>query len=337
MGTHLNDKVWSCNVHPRDIKTVAHNALPFWKDVLTAWYSFSYDKCSSAMDQVIWRNSFIRVGNRPIEWVNAIKAGLIWLSQLYESNELISMEQACERYNLNFVQYHSIIAVIPQQWKDELSTTRMRPPHTVYHQLMNKKKVSAHIYCETTEESQVIENLLNRWQKEIPVNRESLQEAFRAIYVTSNSPKLRSFQYRLVHRAIITNTKLYQWKKVDSPNCTFCLKYPESYTHLFCECEMVKPLWKQIYLFHKEITGDEPVIDLSNINIMLNRIVVKRSDVCNLLCLIIKQYVYKQRCLNFKLSEHEVRQIFRKYKNIELYIAQKNNNLVKHKRKWKCT
>ena len=70
------------------------------------------------------------------------------------------------------------------------------------------------------------------------------------------STKLRSFQYRLINFAIVTNVQLCKWKVKDSPKCTFCNDKEETYLHLFAQCQTVHnylwmPLqkWLNYFLF----------------------------------------------------------------------------------------
>ena len=46
--------------------------------------------------------------------------------------------------------------------------------------------------------------------------------------------RVRSFYFKLFHKAIALNNFLYKIKRKDSPNCSFCKNAPETYTHLFC-------------------------------------------------------------------------------------------------------
>ena len=67
---------------------------------------------------------------------------------------------------------------------------------------------------------------------------------------------------------------------------------------------------------------------------MLNTITKGRHNVVNFICLLLKQYIYKQRCqeknLNFSAFQAHVKNI----ENTEKYIAIKHGKLDKHVRKW---
>ena len=55
---------------------------------------------------------------------------------------------------------------------------------------------------------------------------------FRNIKIITNYVKLRSFQYRMLCNAIVTNKLLYKWKIIESENCTFCKKRARNDTTL---------------------------------------------------------------------------------------------------------
>ena len=58
--------------------------------------------------------------------------------------------------------------------------------------------------------------------------------------------RLWSFYFKIFHRAIAFCDFLFKIKRIDSPECCFCQKVPETTIHIFCECDLVKPLWLEI-------------------------------------------------------------------------------------------
>ena len=68
-----------------------------------------------------------------------------------------------------------------------------------------------------------------------------------ALNVTLDT-KLRAFQHKFLNRIIYTNEKLFAFKIVDSPYCTFCENEVESTEQLFFFCNVVNIFWKEVYL-----------------------------------------------------------------------------------------
>ena len=58
------------------------------------------------------------------------------------------------------------------------------------------------------------------------------------------------------------------------------------------------------------------------------------TNIKNFLCLITKQYIYQQRCFKKKPILTELRDLIFQIRNIEKFIAKKNNKITKHNHKW---
>ena len=64
----------------------------------------------------------------------------------------------------------------------------------------------------------------------------SFLKAFKDMCSVTNIAKYRSFQYRLLHWAIVTNLRLQRWGMRSNDLCIFCGKSTGSYLHLFIYC-----------------------------------------------------------------------------------------------------
>ena len=65
--------------------------------------------------------------------------------------------------------------------------------------------------------------------------------------------KFRSFQYRVLQRALVTNIELKKWQIKESDLCTNCGEFRETISHLLVECEYSKELWDKV----KELVENE--------------------------------------------------------------------------------
>ena len=52
--------------------------------------------------------------------------------------------------------------------------------------------------------------------------------------------KIREFQYKVLNNIVFTNEKLFKFKILDSPLCSFCKREVESLEHLFYYCDVTK-------------------------------------------------------------------------------------------------
>ena len=315
----------------------------FWRDVLLAWSEYNQQTERRIENQMIWYNSRIRIKNTPVMWNDVYQRGLKYVHQLYEGRKFKSDEQVMEQYGLNKLRYNGLKLAIPKEWKDFFQSNPKisylpLPPHN--YDLINTvyiKGLSHKIYKFLQDDCMLIHNKYVKWRSELGVQYEqSIVEYAKEhanLYRVTNIPKYRSFQYRLLQRALITNVQLYKWKIVESPLCSFCGEYDETTIHMLWECKEVYPLWQRVVQFIKDNYGLDVNIDLQKI--IFNRIHPKIGSIANLICVITKQYIYKQRCCRNTINLSTLKSVIFNVENIEKYIACKNNRENIHYRKWR--
>ena len=157
---------------------------------------------------------------------------------------------------------------------------------------------------ESNKNKEISDNLLKaRWYKwtsdnAIECSFEDYIQSLSDINYVTNVPKLRSFQYRLLMNIIVTNKQLYAWGKAQNNLCTFCKSHKETVLHLFVECDLVQELWIDTWQDVKERFPCDHSIDLTVKCTLMSRPVAQKGHVYNLISLIVKQYIYRQRCLS---------------------------------------
>ena len=75
-------------------------------------------------------------------------------------------------------------------------------------------------------------------------------------FVVTTDTKIREFQYKLLNDIVFTNEKLFRFKMIDSPLCSFCKKDVESLEHFLFDCTFVESFWKTFtsWLTNQNIT-----------------------------------------------------------------------------------
>ena len=142
-----------------------------------------------------------------------------------------------------------------------------------------------------------------KWGQELNMDipyKEFIQ-GLRDIKCVTNITKLWSFQYRLLQRSLVTNVDLYIWEIKSSDLCSFCHNERETVIHLFITCNKVAEIWLAIKELMK--TFSEMPIHFGADTVLWNRLIyAPKGHVKNLICLVVKHYIYKQRCANAKLT-----------------------------------
>ena len=114
--------------------------------------------------------------------------------------------------------------------------------------------------------------------------------------------------------------------------CSFCNTHEETIYHILWECSFVQDLLNIFYEYCRArgiAMPRNPISFIFGLNID-----IKASETYSIF-LVLKSYVYRKRCLDGKLSIHELLVDIKTYISTLKYIATKNNELEDFKKKWK--
>ena len=140
--------------------------------------------------------------------------------------------------------------------------------------------------------------------------------------------KLQSFQFNIIHRCLVTNSKLWYFKLRDNNRCSFCNLCKETIEHLFWECPISKTVWLQLKDWFTNVIG--VTVILSATNILLGMADPTNRIPINHILMIVKYYIYTCRCKNDQPSiEGSIAKIKHCIK------VEKSANLVGHDQKWR--
>ena len=112
-----------CNVNPCDscLKVIKSN---FINEVVTSWFNtVLVNGNQNYHQQILWKNSSIRINNRVFFWKNWYDKGIKCFGDiLSENGSILSLTQFKEKFNLNvnFLNYFSLVHAIPQKWKRDV-------------------------------------------------------------------------------------------------------------------------------------------------------------------------------------------------------------------------
>ena len=121
-------------------------------------------------------------------------------------------------------------------------------------------------------------------------------EMYNKPFIVTTENKLRSFQYQILRRSLVTNKFLYLCKIKDNDSCYFCNNSCETIEHLFYECKNVQDFWRELartlqhvfnmrkYIVKKYILlGARDTENDTILNFLFNQMLEKRTS-CNQFC-----------------------------------------------------
>ena len=251
-----------------------------------------------------------------------------------------TFEELLERYriNTNFLQVQGLITAVrrcmPVPMPFEISP--------VYRPFI---PVSIHLVLQNNRGSKIFYNILNhtdtiatgkiKWNEQFNFTKNDWYNIYKLPFNITKNTKLQWLQYRVSHHILTTNSKLFKSGLVISPMCTFCNSDRETIVHLMWECHEVQDFLQDFETLLNALYIPFAINKQSILfGLINNRNVYYTTD--NIIILIIKQYIYRSRCLCKSLNVAALVNKIKEYYDIQKYIANKSDSLkVKFKNNWK--
>ena len=331
--SHISTKfVWNFGVEAlQNLRIKIMN--PFWRDVVSAWTSFTKD-FSLPEDYIcnenIFNSSVTKFKN--IKYASWERNGVKFVGDLLENGRLISWQRFKEKYNIYCMkfEYENLLRSLPNVVKNaQVTQLYQQPPLPARLQYLLSNTTFSRFFVKTSmnnkERSQTdIIRIKNKWIRDI--------ESFEPLSVLNvkksvSASRYTSFQFKLVMRILTTNTFLKIIRVQENDMCTFCQESRETLMHLFLTCSYVDKLWTEIerYLIKfgmgrlnksKKIFGDGK-------NELITHIVT-----------ITKYVIYDARRRNIRPCFNHVKASLVRDFITERYVAKKNENMEQFKKKW---
>ena len=166
--------------------------------------------------------------------------------------------------------------------------------------------------------------------EDFDMSEEEWTDVFLRPYICLRETKLQSFQYKIIHRIINCNKKLFNMKIKNSPVCTYC-DQTDDIGHFFFLCKDVYEFWGEICTRWNTLDYDGvdfPAYRNVKTIIFRSQDVTEGMAVLNFCIFYIKYYIYRQRLFRdnvFRL--HEIQTVIVAKLEIE------KKNLSKRKQK----
>ena len=165
--------------------------------------------------------------------------------------------------------------------------------------------------------------------KQVP----NVKDVYELPFKVTVENKLRSFQFKIIHNIIPTNLSLYKMNIKESPQCEHCLFQNETLVHMFLECSVVEPFWKDVITWWNIKRSD-------NINPSYTEILYgykpesKSFYALNHYLLIAKYHIFRTRNQSESPSLKVFLALLENKIKCERQMAIKNSNCRKYEAKW---
>ncbi len=262
-------------------------------------------------NQVIWNNRYITMENKSFEWKKWMESGIITVNDILGDNGVcLNHNEINIKFNVkgNFLNALQIRQSIPIKWRETLENSKSCTISNECYVVVNNKALplvktpSKTIYLKFVNRRRRSPTCIGKWTEEYPkfetASPELWQNIFKLPYIVVRETKLQSFYYRIVHRIITCNKKLYNMKLVPSPRCSYCDE-TDTLRHFFLLCDKVKHFWDSFFKWWNRL-GDLQVCDVPE-ECVLFGYQWETDDIFKVLnfCILnAKFYIHKQKLLN---------------------------------------
>ncbi len=282
-------------------------------------------------DDVIWLNSNMDVILYNRECINK---GVHLVRQMFNGGDIMTHAQFCITNNItvNMLEYHKMVCTVKALYRD-LSTTSLQKMvcneeytnilNTIFNK-PNDRLLSKRIYRYMASRKAQCVSVCSKWKESIAL-QEDTKILFNQIEKISIVNKLRSFQFKFLHRILFFNDKLFKWNLVSTTLCDFCNEALDSVEHRFFYCRVIQEFWENIEIWLKE---------KFNIECAINNMCLIITNICRLAPLVekvvlnAKYYIYKCFLKKETPSILYFKAIIQNEERTERYIAEQKNLLI---------
>ena len=332
--------LFKCNLSKTE-KVISKIRSSLWKCIVQSWCDMNFKKSTFIKpEDVIWFNSNLdtMLYNR-----ECIDKGVYCVSNIIVDHNILTHTEFCDINNvhINILEYQKIVYTLKGKYESQCTTDiEETSSDKEYNNLIsiifcnpNNKLLGRKIYRYLVTKKAESDSVHGKWSEIIMLQEES-KILFGQIEKMTIVNKLRSFQFKFLHKILFFNNKLFKWKLVSSTLCDFCNEALDSIEHRFFYCRITQEFWRKLELWLKDEYGIECTIN--NIHFIITNLNPQMPLVEKIL-LNAKYYVYKCFLNKSNPDLAYFKGILTNVEKTERYIATQKGLLDIHEKKWKRT
>ena len=291
-------KSGGCDIQNRrlTLKVLENTGISeFNKEIIRVWYKLQASPHTSEEigNQYLWSNDNITKSNGDsIFYTELSKLGYNYVKDIISGGKILTTNEINEKdtnWNRKF-ELVSTIKCLPNEWKKQ-DFSRVKEDSLQAESIGKLKTITTKkIYKQIIDTLGIAPTSEQYFRDLLKVSSKEMKEYYCIPFRTTIYTKLRSFQFKINHNIIYTNDKLHKIGYTSSDMCALCNKHTETLTHLFVDCEKVKPLWSQII---NNLLPPYGIKTLTRKDILLGVILKEnQNSVINHILLEAKYYIY---------------------------------------------
>ena len=313
---------------------------PFTKELIEIWSCLNFKKQPPDFSNIpIWHNSFVRIDNKPICYKNWYKAGIHFRNHLLDENfHFLTFDAFKEKFSVktNFLQYQSVVSAVSKMKSTCAGTQVITNTVEDVNNLLASTEFCKVAYKMLIKQiASVPHKSQSRWLSDCnshSVDYIDWRSSYGLAFLCTRESKLRTFQFKFLHRRIATNSYLFKIGIASDNLCSFCKERKETFSHLFWECTFVQAFWNEI----KQWMSKRPCFpnDVFSFQSCLGFVDNASNILSHHFLLICRYHIHWSKSMRFFPSPALCIQNFLTCLEVERRYAFQNGNLKKFNVKW---
>ena len=313
---------------------------PFTKELIEIWSRLNFKRQPSDFSSIpIWYNSLVRIDNKPIYYKSWYKAGILFQNHLLDENlHFLTFDAFKEKYSvkINFLQYQSVVSAVSKM--KSICTCSQAVTNTVEEQnnLLASTEFCKLAYTILIKQiTSIPHKSQSKWLSDC--NSQSVdcidwRSSYGLAFLCTRESKLRTFQFKFLHRRIATNSYLFKIGITSDNLCSFCKERPETILHMFWECIFIQAFWNSI----KQWMSKRPCFpnDVFSFQSCLGFVDNASNILSHHFLLICRYHIHWSKLMHLFPSPALCIQNFLTCLEVERRYALQNGNLEKFNVKW---
>ncbi len=197
------------------------------------------------LGDMIWNNSMLQYHGHVLNFEGWSSVGLVYVNQILGiDHKILPYDELFRLVKIKAIfmfEYNALKHALQQcTIKDEVEQREYAVSGTLWGKAKCKDYVQ-NLLIKSKERP----HALNYWERNFPNVSGKWTQLWNICYTTTTEPRLKSLQWKILHRVYPTNILLKKMGKSHSDLCAVCHE-TDTLEHFFVDCMQVKPMWQRI-------------------------------------------------------------------------------------------
>ena len=330
-----------------DSSVLTCKAPPFYLEIVKAWLDIDKHRHAEndPLNPILFNNKHIRIAGKMFFYRDLYEAGICRVQDILDNGQLKPLPYfhtlgLCFKTD-EVLKINDICNAIPKTWRESTTEGTFQKVDLTNFNLilkMSGQKTDLQLLKSRRIYEVMVKDLQSSYILHIKDDHNRYDysdKEKRDIFIKPRNATLirkhREFQFMLLHGAVYTRERLMDFGFELDNLCSFCQREPETYLHLFLQCDKVKSLWE--FLINQFEIQDLRNMEWRDIfcGIAGN---ANRLRCVNSLIILMKYTIFRCKTGKKLPTKERLRKIVVDHINEEKHIATRLGKLHLHLQKW---